>query len=263
MDTPLASHQQEMAAIQALQSFRTASPGAIPTRGQVASSSSANRPIRPRKGIQHYSDDAGEERKAAKKKALAQNKMAPVTLMGNSNENKRNRSRKEAPTKTAKKTILKKKKSASQRSTSATSARQRRELLAIVLAAEKNDVETADHVDEKRRKNIKSSSKTAASRVQKPNSPKKKRSKTGSENAKALDKNGDARGSREGWIGDYSPEKRRQRIQRFLEKRQRRVWVRKPRYDVRKSFADSRLRVKGRFIKKEEEMLIRELETLA
>ena len=46
---------------------------------------------------------------------------------------------------------------------------------------------------------------------------------------------------------------------RFIEKRKRRVWTKKVKYDVRKNFADSRLRVKGRFVKKEDEELLREL----
>jgi len=46
------------------------------------------------------------------------------------------------------------------------------------------------------------------------------------------------------FIGAYSPESRRQRIERFIEKRNRRVWTKKVKYDVRKNFADSRLRVK-------------------
>ncbi len=49
------------------------------------------------------------------------------------------------------------------------------------------------------------------------------------------------------------------RAHRFLEKRRKRVWARKVKYDVRKSFADSRLRVKGRFVKKEDEELLRDL----
>jgi hypothetical protein len=61
------------------------------------------------------------------------------------------------------------------------------------------------------------------------------------------------------YIGSYSPEARRQRIDRFIEKRKRRVWTKKVKYDVRKNFADSRLRVKGRFVKKEDEELLREL----
>ena len=47
-----------------------------------------------------------------------------------------------------------------------------------------------------------------------------------------------------GYIGAYSPESRRERIERFIEKRKRRVWTKKVKYDVRKNFADSRLRVK-------------------
>lgn len=46
---------------------------------------------------------------------------------------------------------------------------------------------------------------------------------------------------------------------RYLEKRGKRVWTKKVKYDVRKNFADSRLRVKGRFVKKEDEALLREL----
>jgi len=60
-------------------------------------------------------------------------------------------------------------------------------------------------------------------------------------------------------IGAYSPNSRKARIDRFLEKRNNRVWTKKVKYDVRKNFADSRLRVKGRFVKKEDEELLREL----
>lgn len=63
-------------------------------------------------------------------------------------------------------------------------------------------------------------------------------------------------------VGIYSPNARRRRIEKFLEKRQRRVWSKKVKYDVRKNFADSRLRVKGRFVKKEDEQLLRELLSL-
>ena len=66
----------------------------------------------------------------------------------------------------------------------------------------------------------------------------------------------------DGWIGAYSPSSRRVRIARFLEKRSARVWTKSVKYDVRKNFADSRLRVKGRFVKKEEESLMRELMSL-
>ena len=70
-------------------------------------------------------------------------------------------------------------------------------------------------------------------------------------------------GKQSGYIGAYSPEARKLRIQRFNEKRHRRVWTKKVKYDVRKNFADSRLRVKGRFVKKEDEELMRELKDLS
>ena len=66
----------------------------------------------------------------------------------------------------------------------------------------------------------------------------------------------------DGWIGAYSPESRKVRIDRFLSKRNHRVWTKTVKYDVRKNFADSRLRVKGRFVKKEDELLMRELMSL-
>jgi len=66
----------------------------------------------------------------------------------------------------------------------------------------------------------------------------------------------------DGWIGAYSPESRKVRIEKFLEKRNHRVWTKTVKYDVRKNFADSRLRVKGRFVKKEDELLMRELMSL-
>ena len=54
-------------------------------------------------------------------------------------------------------------------------------------------------------------------------------------------------------IGSYTKAERILRIARFFEKRRNRVWSKKVKYDVRKTFADSRIRVKGRFVKKEEE----------
>lgn len=79
-----------------------------------------------------------------------------------------------------------------------------------------------------------------------------------------LDENGllDVKGP-DGWVGAYSPTSRELRINKFLAKRNHRVWVKKVKYDVRKNFADSRLRVKGRFVKKEDEMLMRELMSLS
>ena len=66
----------------------------------------------------------------------------------------------------------------------------------------------------------------------------------------------------EGWVGAYSPDSRQLRIRRYMEKRSHRVFKKVVKYDVRKNFADSRLRVKGRFVKKEDEMLMRELMSL-
>jgi len=66
----------------------------------------------------------------------------------------------------------------------------------------------------------------------------------------------------DGWVGAYSPESRKVRINRFLAKRNHRVWAKTVKYDVRKNFADSRLRVKGRFVKKEDEELMRDLMSL-
>jgi hypothetical protein len=66
----------------------------------------------------------------------------------------------------------------------------------------------------------------------------------------------------DGWVGAYSPESRKVRIERFMEKRDHRVWTKKVKYGVRKNFADSRLRVKGRFVKKEDELLMRDLMSL-
>lgn len=68
--------------------------------------------------------------------------------------------------------------------------------------------------------------------------------------------------SEKGFIGAYSPEARRLRIDRFFEKRSKRVWNKKVKYDVRKNFADSRIRVKGRFVKKEDEELMQNLRLL-
>lgn len=58
---------------------------------------------------------------------------------------------------------------------------------------------------------------------------------------------------RKHYIGIYSPQARKIRIKKFIEKRKYRMWSKKVKYDVRKSFADSRVRVKGRFVKKSED----------
>jgi len=60
----------------------------------------------------------------------------------------------------------------------------------------------------------------------------------------------------------YNSTERARAIARYLDKRTRRVWSKKVDYGVRKSFADSRLRVKGRFVKKEDEALLKEMLSL-
>ncbi|KAH9258619.1 hypothetical protein BASA81_003121 [Batrachochytrium salamandrivorans] len=59
-------------------------------------------------------------------------------------------------------------------------------------------------------------------------------------------------------VGKYSPDSRRLKIERFADKRRRRIWRKRIKYDVRKNFADSRLRVKGRFVRKEDEDQLRD-----
>ena len=61
------------------------------------------------------------------------------------------------------------------------------------------------------------------------------------------------------FIGAYSPDERYKRLIKFFSKRNRRLWTKRVKYDVRKNFADSRVRVKGRFVRKEdEEFLMKE-----
>lgn len=64
-----------------------------------------------------------------------------------------------------------------------------------------------------------------------------------------------------GRIGIYTPSERAAIISRFNDKRTRRNWNKKIRYNCRKSLADRRLRVKGRFVKRsEQEELAKKLE---
>ena len=54
-------------------------------------------------------------------------------------------------------------------------------------------------------------------------------------------------------IGAYTREERQQRIDRFRVKKMRRVWRKQIKYDCRKKLADTRPRVKGRFVSRAEE----------
>jgi hypothetical protein len=55
-----------------------------------------------------------------------------------------------------------------------------------------------------------------------------------------------------GRIGIYLPEARKERIAKFHRKRQNRIWRKRIKYDCRKKLADSRPRIKGRFVKRSE-----------
>lgn len=63
--------------------------------------------------------------------------------------------------------------------------------------------------------------------------------------------------NKNGRIGIYTPAERAAIIKRFQSKRTRRVWNKKIRYNCRKSLADRRMRVKGRFVKRSTEQQAR------
>lgn len=60
-----------------------------------------------------------------------------------------------------------------------------------------------------------------------------------------------------GRVGIYTPLERAAIVARFHEKRAHRNWNKKIRYNCRKSLADRRLRVKGRFVKRSEQEVLR------
>jgi len=66
----------------------------------------------------------------------------------------------------------------------------------------------------------------------------------------------------DGWVGAYSPTSRDIRVNRWKEKRNSRIWEKRSSMMSVRTFANSRLRVKGRFVKKEDETLMRELMSL-
>ena len=56
--------------------------------------------------------------------------------------------------------------------------------------------------------------------------------------------------NKDGRIGIYLPDARIARIARFHAKRSNRIWRKRIKYDCRKKLADSRPRIKGRFVKR-------------
>lgn len=67
--------------------------------------------------------------------------------------------------------------------------------------------------------------------------------------------------NKNGRIGVYTPAERAAIIAKFNSKRTRRTWKKKIRYNCRKSLADRRMRVKGRFVKRAVEQNKKETET--
>jgi hypothetical protein len=59
--------------------------------------------------------------------------------------------------------------------------------------------------------------------------------------------------STEGRVGAYSKEERQMRINRFRDKKKKRVWRKQIKYDCRKRLADTRPRIKGRFVSRKED----------
>ena len=57
-------------------------------------------------------------------------------------------------------------------------------------------------------------------------------------------------------IGNLTYAERKVKIEKYLEKRKKRIWSKKISYDCRKRVADNRLRIKGRFVTKEQAFAI-------
>lgn len=57
-------------------------------------------------------------------------------------------------------------------------------------------------------------------------------------------------------IGTITIEERKQKIKKYLEKRKRRKYCKRISYDCRKRVADNRLRIKGRFVTREQAISI-------
>jgi hypothetical protein len=53
-------------------------------------------------------------------------------------------------------------------------------------------------------------------------------------------------------VGQITLEERQKKVYRYIEKKRRRHYAKKVGYECRKRVADNRIRVKGRFISKEE-----------
>lgn len=59
-------------------------------------------------------------------------------------------------------------------------------------------------------------------------------------------------------IGRILPEERKKKIEKYKQKREKRVWKKRISYTCRKKVADKRLRIKGRFISKAEALNLKE-----
>ena len=57
-------------------------------------------------------------------------------------------------------------------------------------------------------------------------------------------------------VGTLPPDERAKKIQKYLEKKRQRKWHKKIHYSCRKKVADQRVRVKGRFISKQQAMIL-------